>query len=288
MRRPLRSSKGAGLCDALFLSPHAQDVPLACTARLAREQRRGSRVLVVSLFGDESPEWRSVLEGWQVKLLELGLSSSGDDLRSLLHVLWLRTRARHVYVPLGVGTDTEHWLVHGVALDVFGGDSRNVFLYEERPAAFLRGALRIRLGQLGARLPPAGGLNDSVGLLRFLADLYRMPPPGCGPADPHGRLIRTRAAVRAWRLGRAWRPQRSLGLRLQPIMQAARPVDVQRAAEAGRVLGRSPKWSPQRFQNLGQRYARRLGAAEHMERYWLLLPDPEGQYPQRRIDSSVT
>ena len=49
-------------------------------------------------------------------------------------------------------------------------------LYEERPEAFVRGAVRVRLGQLGARLPPAAAqAADRAHLAPFLWRFHLAP-----------------------------------------------------------------------------------------------------------------
>src|SRR5262249_22263603 len=38
-------------CDSLYVSPHHDDVPLSCAARLLADAARGLRILVVTVFG---------------------------------------------------------------------------------------------------------------------------------------------------------------------------------------------------------------------------------------------
>src|SRR5258708_35086179 len=85
-----------------------------------------------------------------------------------------RIRPRHLYAPLGVGGHVDHRLTYEAALRAFAGEpGRNLFFYEERPEAFVPGAARIRLGLLGARLPPgAAHAAHRAGLARYLTSLH--------------------------------------------------------------------------------------------------------------------
>jgi len=183
-------------CDSLYVSPHHDDVLLSCGARLLAESRRGLRIVVVTVFGDGARPWPEAasFQGADVRRLALGLPDArgrsdyyssfralvegrrDDDERwvhkaaGALTDLAHRSKASQVYVPLGVGSHIDHRLCHEACLRAFqSGDGRNVFLYEERPEAFVRGAVRVRLGQLGARLPPAAAhaadIVDAAGRL---------------------------------------------------------------------------------------------------------------------------
>jgi len=283
-------------CDSLYVSPHVGDVALACPARLVRERGEGHRVLVVSVFGPaghavEGQRAQALAAlGVDAHALELpdarargGPAATGlvrertahdDDVlhraADLLIDLAHRTRAREVYLPLAVGGHVDHRLAHEAARAAFSsGNGRNVFLYEERPEAFVPGAVRVRLGQLGARLPPAAahapGRRDLGGfVLRF-----HVGPRFRGDLDGRWDDVRaTWTAVKEWRAGRSWHPLRALGPRLQPITETAGVSDLAsvRALEGhwGRPLA-----------GLAQRYGRILGGSDHAERYWLLLPPRE-------------
>ena len=185
-----------------------------------------------------------------------------------------RTRARQVYVPLGVGGHIDHRLAHDAALRAFdSGDGRNVFLYEERPEAFVRGAVRMRLGQVGARLPPgAAEAADDTEPGRVPPALPRPPslrgrPEGLGGAragGAGGRAALARGPVVAAR-ERGSAPGSSPSLHETPdaSLAAVRAMAAEAAA--------SPR-AAERMSSLATRYARRLGARGHAERLWLLLP----------------
>ena len=200
----------------------------------------------------------------------------------LLADLEPRIRARQVYAPLGVGGHIDHRLTHEAALRAFtSGDGRNVYLYEERPEALVRGAVRVRLGLMGARLPPAAAeAPDRAGLTRYLLNVHVAPSLRGDLRGLSDRLRSSRGAAREWRMSRVWNPQKAFGPRLQPVVHAADAPALAAAHEALLALlppdarGRARK--ARRFEALSAAYTRRLGAAGHAERFWLLLPSPHG------------
>lgn len=283
-------------CDSLYVSPTTGDVALSCAGRLLRERAAGQTVLVVTLFGGPGAGGRGTarldaLARLGVQHLALDLpdarsrtrAASADDAAQrkrgpldddvlhraadVLTDLAHRTHARQVYAPLAVGGHFDHRLAHEAARAAFSASAgRNVFLYEERPEVFVPGALRVRLGQLGARLPPAaadapGPRNLGAYLLRF-----HIGPKFRGTSDgAWGRVRWAWTALREWRRASSWHPLRALGPRLQPVTYATSAADLPRVREL------EGEWGP-RVEPLAHRYAQRLAGAEHAERYWLLLP----------------
>jgi 2'-N-acetylparomamine deacetylase / 2'''-acetyl-6'''-hydroxyneomycin deacetylase len=280
-------------------------VALSCAARLLSDVERSGRVLVLTLFG---PGLDGPFEGGQPHeerraraLVRLGVAhltagfpaaprrssqyasyagllgerEASDDhwlhqAVDLLNTLSNRVRPRQVYVPLGVGGHVDHRLAHEAARAVFpGGDGRNVFLYEERPEAFVRGAVRLCLGRLGARLPPAAvHAADGASLAHLI---LRSHAPAAFRRDLGGLSARFRAAgplFQSWRASRVWHPLRALGPRLQPVVYPTHPSALAGVRELGGSFGRS-------LDALGGRYLARLGGGVHAERYWLLLPPRE-------------
>jgi LmbE family N-acetylglucosaminyl deacetylase len=293
--------------DSLFVAPHGDDVPLSCPARVRAEADRGRRVLVLALFEPADSDGRAaeavarlgaVYRGAGLApaaerrpeaasrpgAMERGLEDEEAVLEAahLLAEVGPRTQAVHIHAPLGLGASIDHGLAYEATVRAFAsGAGRNLFLYEERPEAFVPGAVRTRLALLGARLPPAGaGTAPRVGLLRML---WRVNEPrwlrGEG-AGLRSRLAALAVARRRWRAARAWSPSRALGPRLQPIVCAA--------DEEASVLGRSLSESllpadrkgrprrARRFNARAAKTARALGAAYHAERLWLFLPSGEG------------
>jgi LmbE family N-acetylglucosaminyl deacetylase len=286
-------------CDSLYVSPHADDVFLSCPARLLREQARGAKVLIVTLFAEDGRS-DAEAEGRErflarpgVQRLEVGLPAAPardpayatfrgltqgrqavDDgclgrAVELLADVGHRTRAREVYVPLGVGQHIDHRLAHEASRAAFPrGEGRNVFIYEERPEAFVPGAVRVRLSQIGARLPPgAVEAADRAGLARFMVR-FHVPPAFRGDLKGWGDRLRSASlAARQWRESRAWHPLKGFGPRLQPVVDAA--------AEASPELRdlRGPRLAA--VDKLARAYAHSVGRATYAERYWLLLPPRE-------------
>jgi LmbE family N-acetylglucosaminyl deacetylase len=289
-------------CDTLYVSPHHDDVLLSCGARLLADAARGLRILVVTVFGEGGRPWPEVgaFKSADVRRLSLGLPDArhrsdyyssfralvegrrADDdgwLRQLAQALTdigHRSKASQVYVPLGVGSHIDHRLSHEACLRGFqSGEGRNVFLYEERPEAFVRGAVRVRLGQLGARLPPAAAqAADRARLAPFLWRFHLAPSMRGDLKGWPERLRSTGTAARLWRQARAWHPQKGFGPRLQPVVH---PTDASLLDDARTLQAALTPTSgaATRVARLSAAYARRLGGGEHAERFWLLLPPRE-------------
>ncbi len=201
----------------------------------------------------------------------------------------------HVFAPLGLGASVDHRLTYEAAVRAFATEAgRNLFLYEERPEAFVPGAVRTRLALLGARLPPgAVKAAERAGLLRHLwrtgePDRLRGTSPGVG-----GRLSALFAARRRFRLARPWNPSRAYGPRLQPIVHLADGEAQVRAEAIVELLlppdrqGRAR--AAKRFNTRAAAAAKRLGGVYHAERFWLFLPSgdglPEVQHPLERAEA---
>jgi hypothetical protein len=192
------------------------------------------------------------------------------------------TQAIHVYAPLGLGSSVDHLLTYEAAVRAFATEAgRNLFLYEERPEAFVPGAVRTRLALLGARLPPgAARTPERVFLLRHL---WRVNEPARLRGGDEGIGERLRAIVdarRRFRLARPWNPQRAFGPRLQPIVYTA-DEDARNHARAAvaALLPRDRKGRPRaarRFDACAAAAAKKLGGVYHAERLWLFLPSGDG------------
>jgi len=305
--------------DSIFIAPHGDDVALGCPARLQSESERGRRVLVLALFepvGSESPAARAA-RGLGADYAAAGLPAARDrraqlapstrvtergpededvvlEAARLLSDTGPRTQAVHVYAPLGLGGSIDHLLTYEAAVHAFATEAgRNLFLYEERPEAFVPGAVRTRLALLGARLPPAAARSpERAGLLRHL---WRVNEPARLRGDDEGlgtRLRAIRVARRRLRLARPWNPARAFGPRLQPIVHAADEDARDRArAIAATLLPKDAKGRPRaarRFNALASAAAKKLGGVYHAERFWLFLPSgdglPEVQHPMEMTE----
>jgi LmbE family N-acetylglucosaminyl deacetylase len=302
MARDLSAIDG---CDSLYVSPHGDDVLLSCAARLLSEVERGLRVTVVTVFGGRGgsrhPAADAAFDRLGVRRVNLGLLEASDRHASYaafealtarghpddegvadvvadaLADVGHRSRAGQVYVPLGVGGHVDHRLGHEAALRSFeSGERRNVFLYEDRPEAFVPGAVRMRLGHLGAQLPPgAVRAADDTSLAAFLLR-FHVGPALRGDLKGWGERARgARVAARLWREARSWRPGKGLGPRLQPVLHAADAATLP-AVRALVAESAASTRAGERMAVLASRYARRLGASDHAERLWLLLPGQAG------------
>src|SRR5688572_6520817 len=240
-------------CDSLYVSPHGDDVLLSCAARLLSEISRGLRVTVVTVFaaagGKAYFAADAALDRLGVRRIRLDLpeatrrhgtyaaleditdNSHPDDVGAMgvagerLADLGPPSRARQIYLPLGVGGHVDRRLCSEASLRAFeSGEGRNVFLYEDRPEAFVRGAVRMRLGQVGAQLPPgAFRAAEDTSLAAFLLR-FHVGPSLRGDLKSWGERARgARVAARLWRESRSWRPGKGWGPRLQPLIHAAEP-----------------------------------------------------------------
>jgi hypothetical protein len=303
--------------DCLFIAPHCDDVLLACPTRLMGEAEKGRRVLVLALFEplgqgksaaqaahDLGAEYvaagflpaRERRKGGTV-LVEQGEHPLEDEdalaeAAAFLAEVGARSRAIHVYAPLGLGFSADHTLTYEASVRAFATEAgRNLFLYEERPEGFVPGAVRTRLALLGVRLPPgAARAAERSGLLRHL---WRVNEPARlrGDALAIGeRLSVLGSARRRLRLARPWNPLRAFGPRLQPVVHAADEEAMLRArAVAAQVLPRDKRGrskTARLFNARAAAAARKLGGVYHAERLWLFLPSgdglPEVQHPLER------
>ena len=281
-------------CDALYVSARAGEAELACPARMQSERERGLRVLVVTVF-DAGPE--------RGDELFLGLPSAADrdpahdpwapspagleedawiaDTAAVLDDVFVRARPRHLYLPLGVGGFAERRVAHEAARRTFqAGAGRDIFFYEERPEAFISGSVRIRLGQLGARLPPAASkVAGEGGIARFLLRFQTVPRLHHRMKGLRPRFRCARLAARQWMAARAWRPQRAMGPRLQPVLHATPSSSLEsvRGTIRATVARAGLPASADRMVAWSGDYSRRLGEAGHAERYWLLLPNRDDE-----------
>jgi LmbE family N-acetylglucosaminyl deacetylase len=293
--------------DSLFIAPHGDDVALSCPGRVLAEAERGRRALVLALFEPVAPRTPAARAARRLgaDYVAAGLPVSNErrlrvapasalagrgpededaiiEAAHLLSEIGPRTQAVHMYAPLGLGSSVDHLFAYEAAVRAFAtGAGRDLFLYEERPEAFVPGAVRTRLALMGVRLPPgAAKAPERSGLLRSLwraNEPQRLRGAGGGLGD---RLRGLRAAWRRRRAVQAWNPLKALGPRLQPLVHAAdeESMGVARAVAEG-LLPRDRKGRPRaahRFNVRAAAAAKRLGAVYHAERFWLFLPSGEG------------
>jgi hypothetical protein len=290
-----------GFYDAAYVSTYAWDAPLSCAGRIASDVRRGVRSLMVTVFdgADAAP-----VGGDQ---LTLGLPSAAErrpgadpvaggslvgeedaivDLARTLEDVFRRSKARSLFIPLGVGGHIDSLITHEAGLRTFhAGSGRDVYLYEERPEAFVSGSVRIRLAQIGARLPPAASrVSGEGGLLRLMLRTQTVPRLRDPAKGLRRRVEFGRRMVNRWYEARAWRPLRALGPRVQPLLfrPEAGSLDEARALVSS-ACARLGSGVADRLLAFGADQARRLGGGDWAERLWLLLPEREGAIAPQAI-----
>jgi hypothetical protein len=283
-----------GHCDALYVSARAGEAELACAARMRSERERGLRVLVVTLFDPGSERDGELFLGlpranerdpnhdpWAQRSGGIDEEAWIADTAAILDDVFMRAGPRHLYIPLGLGGFAERRVAHEASLRTFQAEAgRDVFLYEERPEVFVSGSVRIRLAQLGARLPPAASkVAGEGGLGRLLLRSQTVPRLRDAMKGLRPRLRSARLATRLWLDARAWRPQKAKGPRLQPLLHAVAPSsldDVRAMVRASAERAGVPAVAD-RMIAFSSDYARRLGVTAYVERYWLVLPRREDE-----------
>jgi hypothetical protein len=288
--------------QSVFVSTHEGDAVLSCAARLIAAGARGGKTLIVTLFrvGDEQPfsEPGSLAIGMPAaplrdpssygsyRTLVFGRRDRDDgdvcQAASLIEEVFRRSEARDLYLPLGVGGHVDRQLAHEAGLRAVPPRAgRNVFFYEERPESLVPGAVRMRLAQLGARLPPAAVQVAAEGSLPGFLYRYNMVPQRrVAPRGLTERLACTRLAARDWIDARAWQPQRAFGPRVQPVLQPVQGDSLAAIREMVHAEGErrgAPPASAHRLLRYASDYAHGLGGCDHLERYWLLLPAREDE-----------
>lgn len=297
-----------GTYEALYVSPHDDDVLASCPGRMLSERAQGMRALVVVAFSGAPRQGNGEAGGALVRLgfdvERLGLAPAPErsafydsymrrtferdpedervlaGLAGRLTELVLQTKARHIYLPLGADGQVDHKISLEAGLralhEVTG---RNVLLYEERPHALLPGAIRIRLSELAARLPPAAAdIHDGATLVRVAVSFSRAPFLAREGLGLWERARATGRMAASHRASRAWNPARALGLRLQPVLETMEAADLEGllgllASAEPHILERFG--SRERLVRDAARHARRLAGRAYAERYWLLLPPRE-------------
>lgn len=292
--------------DVLWLSPHPFDALLSGTGRLLRGHAQGLRTLVVTVFaGDRDASGAdAAIERLGADRLALGFDAAHrrqrvyasfttrafgnhesdapchDALCRVIEDLGHRTKARDVYAPLAVGGNIDHRLLHEASARVFPvGPGQNLFFYEDRPYTLVPGAVRIRLGQLAVRLPPASTeVGDRAWVLRHVWAFMSAPVVRANLRGVREWVRCLCYATRAWQRARGWQPRRAFGLRLQPAVDPLDAALFRTVQETIGALGPAATrlTGPASDQMRATvAYARRLRHSGPVERYWLRLPPLE-------------
>jgi hypothetical protein len=277
-----------GRYGSVYVSARGGDVAMSCAGRIQWERKQGLMVLVVTLFGPPDDSVPADCDDFAAGLpLPPPRPEDVDEALKLEAVRVLdevirRARPRRLYVPLGLGEQPGRRLAHEAGLRTFQrGVERDILLYEERPDVFVSGSVRIRLGEIGARLPPAASrVAGEAGLARYLLRLHTVPQvrEGSGWSE---RVRWTRLATRQWLAARAWRPEKAFGPRLQPVLHRADAGSVASVLQSVRAQASQRgafEGAGDRFLGFAADYTRRLGAQGYAERLWLLLPERDEEH----------
>jgi LmbE family N-acetylglucosaminyl deacetylase len=159
----------------LVVSPHLDDAVLSCGGAMLARARLGERVVVATVFSEgrdharRREEDRRAVELLGAEVMHLGLFDAPERLglershralveepvvspsdealvRDAVRTAVGRTQPAEIWAPLGVGGHVDHRVVHAALRDRAG-----LVLYEDRPYAFLAGAVRARLVELRLR-----------------------------------------------------------------------------------------------------------------------------------------
>ena len=173
------------MTTVLVVSPHLDDAALSCGGAIHERARRGDRVVVATVFSDgkdhdrRRDEDRRALQILGAPVIHLGLFDAPERLglarthraiveeakvtdadvalvRDALRTAIGRTQPAEIWSPLGVGDHVDHRVVVAALSGQPG-----LVLYEDRPYAFLVGAVRARLVDLGLQV--RGAVSSSPG-----------------------------------------------------------------------------------------------------------------------------
>ncbi len=269
----------------LVVSPHLDDAVLSVAGFLLRERRRGRRVVVATVcsegpgYAARRAEDRAALALLDVEARHLGFpdapfrgySGFGEligmpDKRDYpvkkavgeaLDNLVVELMPRELWFPLGVGGHVDHRLCYCLAAITFRTIART--FYEDRPYAFVAGAVDDRLAGVGTYTP---ALDDASWSASFLAQGYVQ---SWFPRGPAGDALLARLIAQRRRCLARVPP-------LRPELLAVEAEDVRTIAAA--VACYESQLVPlfgdrQGFLAASAAYARELGAgARYAERLW--------------------
>ncbi|MBK5256931.1 MAG: hypothetical protein JJE39_12935 [Vicinamibacteria bacterium] len=265
--------------DSVVFADTAHLAALSCLSRLRAERRAGRHTLLVALVDSDGAEVIADRGLGSVRRFE-DVESEGDGKddqpwRERLAVMVRRLGPKHVLAPLGLlgsPQSIDYFSTLRAALSVDLG--RDLLFFEERPHCLVPEALPIRLAAKGVRLPPATQLRSprrySTFMLRMLTGIG-VPAFFGGMRD---RVRSSRGLKSAFKEAADWDPQRALGPKVQPVLEAWGEDDTKElfalAAELGREQGLG---SMKSFEKRMIRHALSAGSRRLIERYWLSLPN---------------
>ena len=265
--------------ESVVFADSAQLAALSCFSRLKAERDAGRRSLILALVdvaGGEAISSRGLGE-----VRSLGDSSGPtEQLRKKVAVEVRRHRPTHVLAPLGLlGAEpsVDYFATLRTVMNLEKG--RDLLFFEERPNCLVPEAVPLRLSALGVRLPPASQLRAPRRQMPFsLKMILGFTPPIFGQVGERWRLSRSMKA--AFRDAADWDPQRSLGPKLQPVVEPWREADTADLFELAEALGQAARLgAPRSFSKRMLRHAANGASQTPMERYWLSLPGAQEPDP---------
>jgi LmbE family N-acetylglucosaminyl deacetylase len=182
---------------------------------------------------------------------------SADQRRAdtLVRQIVAAARPRRIYAPLGVGEHVDHRLTHNAARALGHGD---VWYYEDRPYAFVRHAVALRL--------------ETLGLGRFktewydeLAESFQAAPMTAG-LDP--AVVHEVAMCFGLLHCGAPRARKSPARPFTRTFSAEASRFAQKVFECHRSQVQGIVGGPGRYAPLARAYARQLKRAGYIERFW--------------------
>ncbi len=269
----------------LFISPHLDDAVFSCSGAIQQVVAAGNRALIATVFSHGSREhavrrkedeaasailgaevcwlglrdapWRnSFYRGFREIILGTAPGDSDESVAAALASVFNSEKPSGIFAPLAVGTHVDHRLTFTAIGRIV--DAGDITFYEDRPYAFAKGAVDMRLRQLGcARSFDAASFFPSF---RRLPHVRRYLPPGAERVACEAEMIAMSSA----------RNKRRARAKVSTFTSAeARNARDAAAAYASQWLafaGSARAWSRR-----NRRHAQSLGfSAPRAERYWTL------------------
>jgi LmbE family N-acetylglucosaminyl deacetylase len=296
--------------DTVYLSPHPDDVALSCPGVLIEDRRESRRVLVATLFStphagrlaeerrcfaelgvdhlalglpdaaDRDPRFRTP-SGLLLEETEQDRELAGRIARHLEEVLE-RARPATLFLPLGVGGHIDHRLAHTAGtMAASGREIHHTLCYEDRPYAFVDGAVQLRLASLGM-FADAPDFRQHPGFRVAVSYVWSAVRSGfvtrmARPADVLPSLRGLHQLTRSAR-GAATVP----ALHVTRCWDARFVVRVAGLVSAYRSQFPDPPGSIESFKGQALRYSRRMGhTAAYAERFWQLPVKTAARDPAR-------
>ncbi len=210
-----------GAYPSVYLSPHLDDAALSCPGSILAERASGRRALLVTLFSETGDPHRLREEEHAASELGVDFHLAGlsdapvrsaiyrsfngivfgcdpgdaltlDRLGATLSRLVALAQPEIVYAPLGVGGHIDHRLTCQAARQAIP-HGRLVF-YEDRPYAFVRQAVRLRLAELG--VAPGSRPSRTAVSLCFFSSFFTAPYVR---RYLHGLKSRSQCLARYWK-----------------------------------------------------------------------------------------